>query len=233
MTTNSFIPREKLTSYQRWKMDSLETSDLIQKKHSTKGQSDAQVNKQITLPTDAEIAAIFQNARKDGYAAGFQEGTEKGYTEGKKVAEAEIKNEATHLQTLLSHLNQDLQRLDQEVADELLSLAIALSKKMIGRALIIKPEFILPIVQDAIKNLPCVLQQPRLYLHPDDAKIIRSHMENQLAQDNWSIREDEQLLPGGCRIEVNGSEIDASLEVRWQKILSALGQNADWLEKND
>ncbi len=233
MTTNSFFPREKPTSYQRWKMDSLEASDLIQKKNSTEGQSDAQVNKQMTLPTDAEIATIFQNAQKDGYAAGFQEGTEKGYTEGKKAAETEIKNGATRLQTLLSHLNQDLQRLDQEVADELLSLAIALSKKMISRALIIKPEFILPIVQDAIRNLPSVMQQPRLYLHPDDAKIVRSHMENQLVQDNWSIREDEQLSPGGCRIEVNGSEIDASLEVRWQKILSTLGQNADWLEKND
>lgn len=233
MTTNSFFPREKPTSYQRWKMDSLEASDLIQKKNSTESQSDAQANKQMAIPTDAEIAAIFQNARKDGYAAGFQEGTEKGYTEGKKAAETKIKNEATCLQTLLSHLNQDLQRLDQEVADELLSLAIALSKKMISRALIIKPEFILPIVQDAIRNLPSVMQQPRLYLHPDDAKIVRSHMENQLVQDNWSIREDEQLSPGGCRIEVNGSEIDASLEVRWQKILSTLGQNADWLEKND
>ena len=138
-----------------------------------------------------------------------------------------------HLQALLSNLSQDLHKIDQQVADDLLDLAIALTKKMVTQALKLKPELIIPIVQEAIRNLPNVMQHPRLYLHPDDAKIVHLHLDDQLAQDNWSIRADEQLSRGGCRIEAGGSEIDASPEVRWQRVLSAIGQNDSWFEKND
>lgn len=215
-------------------MDSLETFDPAQKKCETDNSEDIAAKKQThTVPTEEEITAIVQNAKKDGYAAGFQEGSEKGFAEGRKAAEAAVKKEIVQLQTLLSSLNQDLRRMDQEVADELLSLAIALSKKMIGQALIIKPELILPIVQEAIKSLPGSTQHPRLYLHPDDVIIIHSHLDTKLTQDNWSIREDEQLCRGGCRIEVDGSEIDASLQVRWQRVLAAIGRNDSWLEHED
>ena len=137
------------------------------------------------------------------------------------------------LQTLLSNLVQDLHKIDQHVADDLLDLVIVLTKKMVTQALKLKPELIVPIVQEAIRNLPNVMQHPRLYLHPDDAKIVHLHLDDQLTQDNWSIREDAQLARGGCRIEANGSEIDASLEIRWQRILSAIGQNDSWFEKRD
>lgn len=234
MTTSSFIPREKLKSYQRWKMDSLETFDSTQRKCETDNSEDTSTKKQTnTLPTDEEITAIVQNAKKDGYAAGFQEGSEKGYAEGRKAAEAAVKAEVVQLQTLLSDLNQDLCRLDQEVADELLSLAIALSKKMIGQALIFKPELILPIVQEAIKSLPGSAQHPRLYLHPDDVTVIHSHLDTKLAQENWSIREDDRLCRGSCRIEADGSEIDASLQVRWQRVLAAIGRSDSWLDHED
>jgi flagellar assembly protein FliH len=97
----------------------------------------------------------------------------------------------------------------------------------------LNPELIVPIVQEAIRNLPNVMQYPRIYLHPDDAKIIHLHLGNRLAQDNWSIREDEQLSRGGCRIEASGSEIDASLEVRWQRILLNIGQSDHWFDNGN
>jgi flagellar assembly protein FliH len=235
MATSDFIPKEKLSAYQRWEMNSLESLDLAQKKQPVETQDKTPVNNptEIVLPTEAEITAIFQHAKKEGYAAGHQEGHTAGYTEGRTIAEVEIKTEVTRLQALLTRLEHDLHTIDQQVADDLLSLAIALTKKMITQALKLKPEFIVPIVQEAIRNLPNAMQHPRLYLHPDDAKIVRAYMDVQLAQDHWSIREDEQLARGGCRIEANGSEIDASLEMRWQRLLSVIGQNDNWLERND
>ena len=105
---------------------------------------------------------------------------------------------------------------------------------MVTQALKLKPELIVPIVQKAIRNLPnMTMQHPRLYLHPDDAKIVHHYLDEQLTQDNWSIREDEQLSRGGCHIETNNSEMNASLEVRWQRILSAIGQQDTWLENKD
>ena len=235
MTTSSFIPKEELPAYQRWEMDSLETPDLTQKKQSARTQDSTPINNpnEIVLSTETEIAAIFQHAKKEGYAAGYQEGHTTGYAEGRKTADVETKTEIARLQTLLTNLDHDLHAIDQQVADDLLELAIALTKKMITQALKLKPELIVPIVQEAIRNLPNAMQHPRLYLHPDDAKIVRAYLDIQLAQDHWSIREDEQLARGGCRIEANGSEIDASLEVRWQRVLSVLGQHDSWLERNN
>ena len=77
------------------------------------------------------------------------------------------------------------------------------------------------------------MQHPRLFLHPEDAKLILAHLNDQLEQDNLCIREDEQISRGGCRIEASGSEINGSLEVRWQRVLSAIGQNDGWFEKKD
>lgn len=237
MITSNFIPKEELNAYQRWEMDSFETQDFTKQEQQAETQDSTQINgheqNEITLPTSQEIASTLQHAKQEGYAAGYQEGSTAGYAEGRKAAEIEVKTEVTHLQTLLSNLNQDLHKIDQRVADDLLDLAIALTKKMVTQALKLKPELIVPIVQEAIRNLPNVMQQPRLYLHPDDAKIVHLHLDDQLAQDNWSIREDAQLARGGCRIEANGSEIDASLEIRWQRILSTIGQNDNWFEKTD
>jgi len=235
MITSNFIPKEKLDAYQRWEMDSLETPNLTKKDQEAETENSTQVNEQdkAVLPTEEEIATIFQHAKEEGYAAGYQEGSTTGYTEGRKTAEVEVKMEVAHIQTLLSNLDQDLHKIDQQVADDLLNLAIALTKKMVTQALKLKPELIMPIVQEAIRNLPNAMQHPRLYLHPDDAKLIHLHLNDQLAQDNWSIREDEQLSRGGCRIEASGSEIDGSPEVRWQRVLSIIGRNDNWLEKKD
>lgn len=237
MITSDFIPKEKLNAYQRWEMDSLETEDSTKKDHKTETEieSNFQVDEHDKgiLPTETEIAAVFQSAKEEGYAAGYQEGNTTGYAEGKRAAEIEVKAEVARIQALLSNLDQGLHQLDQQVADSLLDLAIVLTRKMVTQALIIKPELVIPIVQDAIRNLPSAMQHPRLYLHPEDAKLVHLHLADQLEQDNWSIREDEQLSRGGCRIEASGSEIDGSMEVRWQRVLSTIGRNDHWLEKKD
>lgn len=233
MVISDFIPKEKLNAYQRWEMDSLETSDSAKKDQETENGVQVEEQNTVQLPTEEDVAAIFQRAREEGYATGYQEGNTAGYEEGRKTAEVEVKAEVMRIQTLLSHLDHELHGMDQQVADDLLNLAIALTRKMVTQALKLKPELIIPIVQEAIRNLPKAMQHPRLYLHPDDAKLVHSHLSDQLAQDNWSIREDEQLSRGGCRIEASGSEIDGSPEVRWQRVLSTIGRNDNWFEKKD
>ncbi len=237
MMSGDFVSKGKLTAYQRWEMDSLETLDSASKTQEaeTESENSSQVGgqNQMILPTAEEIAAVFEKTREEGYAAGYQVGSTTGYAEGRKAAETEVIVEIDRLRVLISSLNQDLHQMDQQVADSLLDLAIALAQKMVTQALIIKPELIIPIVQEAIRNLPSAMKYPRLYLHPDDAKLVHLYLDGELAQDGWSIREDEQLSKGSCRIEASGSEIDGSAEIRWQRVLSAIGRSDSWLEKKD
>lgn len=232
MTASNFIPKDKLTAYQRWEMESL---DPLAAKHQSLATREEftppeEPIVQVSLPTADEVAAILQHAREEGYAEGYQAGNTAGYTEGKQQAEAEINVEVVHLKEVLSQLQHDLATLDQAVANDLLELAITLSKKMIGQAFQVKPELILPIVQEAVLSLPQTQQAIRVYLHPEDAKLVQLHLAEPITQDNWSIREDAQLLRGGCRIENSGGEVDASLTMRWQRVLSTLGQTHDWFD---
>ncbi|AEJ00376.1 Flagellar assembly protein FliH/Type III secretion system HrpE [Nitrosomonas sp. Is79A3] len=235
MIASNYFSKEKPDAYQRWEMNSFETPELTRETQEAETEANIQANEQpqVSLPTEEDVAAIFQRAKEEGYAAGLQEGNATGFAEGRKIAEIEVKAEVARIQALLSKLDQDLHEMDQQVADSLLELAIALARKMVTQALKLNPELIIPIVQEAIRNLPNAMQHPRLFLHPEDAKLVLAHLSDQLEQDQWCIREDEQLSRGGCRIEASGSEINGGLEVRWQRVLSAIGQSDGWLEKKD
>lgn len=255
MTKKNFAAKDQTPTYQRWEMKSFdeleefeatnepqatatpEDSELLVADQNITANADTSVQVQevlpIVMPTEEEVAAVFQSAKEEGYTTGYHEGQTTGYAEGRAAAEVEVKAEVSRVQALVSHLEQDLCTVDQQMADQLLELALALAKKIVTQALKLKPELIVPIVQDAIRHLPNAMQHPRLYLHPEDAKLVSMHLSEQIAQESWSIREDEQLTRGGCRIEANGCEINGDLNVRWQKILSALGQQDDWLERNE
>ncbi|MEK6735570.1 MAG: flagellar assembly protein FliH [Pseudomonadota bacterium] len=239
MEPTNFIPKEELNSYQRWEMESLDMDD-----ENDKNDKDQEVEAasnvpvvdeppEIRLPTEEQVAAIYQQAKESGYTEGYQAGHSNGYEEARKIAETEVKAELAHLQAILSNLDQELLQIDQSVAQDLLALSLELSKKMVMQALKIKPELILPVVQEAIRHLPSSMQHPHLFLHPDDAALVRLHLQDHLSQDNWIVREDEQLSRGGCRIKTNGSEIDASPETRWQRILATIGQDNNWLVTGD
>lgn len=231
MITSDFIPKEKQNGYQRWEMDSLETPESSTKDQGNEPENNIEAaQNEVVGPTEEEIAAVFQHAKEEGYEAGFKEGSAAGYKEGRESAEIEVKAEVERLQMLLSKLDHDLHEIDQHVANDLLDLAIALAKKVVAQALALNPNLIIPIVQEAIRNLPSTANHPRLFLHPDDAILITTHLGNQIEQDNWQIREDPQIARGGCRIEASGSEINASLETRWQRALAAIGQNSDWFD---
>lgn len=242
MDPTNFIPKEELNSYQRWEMESLDLGDGDDK--NDKDEKDQKVEAEHTapvvdespatqLPTEEQVAAIYQLAKENGYTEGYQAGQSQGYEEARKIAETEVKAELARLHSILCNLDQELLQIDQSVAQDLLALSIELSRKMVTQALKIKPELIVPIVQEAIRHLPNSMQHPRLFLHPDDVALVRLHLQDQLSQDNWTIREDEQLSRGGCRIKTSGSEIDASPETRWQRILATIGQDNDWLVTDD
>lgn len=209
---SNIIPKEQMSAYQRWEMDTLD---------DTHGAASGQV----TLPTAEAIEQIQQQARQEGYQEGLGQGREQGYSEGRELAQ----QEAQRLHKLLVQVNESLQGLDREMAQQLLALSLGIAKQMLRQALAVRPELLLPVVQEAINSLPQTNQHPQLILHPQDAALVRSCLEAELAHGHWRVVEDSQIAPGGCRLETLQSELDATMENRWQRVLESLGQNGDWL----
>ncbi|MXS80816.1 flagellar assembly protein FliH [Nitrosomonas eutropha] len=232
------IPKKDLSSWQKWEFGSLDPLKSRQKTEfsqkipqATKPVnqpekqmiSDQEVTGQdtIVLPTAEQIEQIYQQAHEEGKTAGYQEGMK----QAKQTAAAE----AQRFQALINTFAREVKDIDQAMAQDLLALAVDLARKITGQALQIKPELILPIVEDAIRQLTSVSQPIQLTLHPDDAARIRTHLEDHPAHPKWHIQEDAQIEPGGCRVESGGCEVDATLSTRWQRTLAALSQDPDWL----
>jgi flagellar assembly protein FliH len=108
-----------------------------------------------------------------------------------------------------------------------ISSRLILTKKCMGM-LAVKPEHVIPIVAEAIHYLPSLQQPALLFLHPEDAVLVKDLMGEELAAGGWRIVE-EQMDRGGCRIETASNQIDAGTATRWQRLMAAFGKNSDWL----
>lgn len=208
---SNFVPKEKLSAYQRWEMDAFD---------------EVAAESVVALPTAEAIEQIQLQAHQEGYQEGLQQGRDAGYREGREQA----LREAQRLDQLLSGVNETLRQLDQEMARQMLELSLGVARQMLRQALTVRPELVLSVVQEAINSLPQANQQPQLILHPQDAELVRSHLGTELAHDQWRVVENSQISRGGCRLETAQSELDATLETRWKRVLESLGQSADWLE---
>ena len=211
MNSPSVIPKKQLSSFQKWELGSFETN--LANNTTQLDESVDQVAKEtISLPTAEQIEAIYQQAKNEGYQAGYQE--------GKQHATVEMETTIQHLQVLMVKFEEELEHIDQTVAQELLELAIEFARKIVTQSLELKPELIIPIIQDAIQHLPSAMQPLHIILHPEDATLVRIQLENQLSHSKWKIYKNSQIERGGCKVEAGGCEIDATLTSRWKTILS-------------
>ncbi|NLC00593.1 MAG: flagellar assembly protein FliH, partial [Pseudomonas formosensis] len=76
------------------------------------------------------------------------------------------------------------------------------------------------VLRGALKALPVGAEQIRIYLNPTDFETVRAIRERH--EESWRLLEDDQLLPGGCRVEAEHSQVDASRETRLQQVIQQL-----------
>lgn len=192
---------EKLTAWQRWELPNFDGRRVA-------GPGG------VALPTASQIDAMHRQAHDEGFQAGYTEGVKKAIQENQRLA------------ALIEAL---AQQVDEQVARELLDLSLDLARQMLHQALKVNPELMLGVVNEAIGTLPHYNQGAHMVLHPDDAALVRERMGEQLTHAGWKIFEDARIERGGARFETANSQIDASLETRWKRIVAALGKDTSWL----
>lgn len=205
------ITKEQLTPFERWELASF---DMHQ---SGKRRSSAQ-------ETAAELESIRQQAYDEGQAQGQAQGQATGYAAGIQQA----RTEATQIHQLLQNMQDALNQLDEQLAQSLLDLSLEIARKMVCENLQVNPEIILKIVSEAISSLPHFNQNAHLILHPDDADLVRKQMGEHLSHAGWKIFTDMQIKRGGCRVETSHSQVDATMEARWKRVVESMGQDKSW-----
>lgn len=191
-------PKEQLTAYQRWELNVFDTHE------------------NVTLPTADQIQHLQQQAYQEGFAAGMKDGR------------AESHVIAQRMQSMLGALHHAMSQFEEAMAQEIMDLALDIARQMVRASLQIEPALVLAVVREAIQNLPQAYQRPTLMVNPEDAQLVRDLLTQEYQGEVWRIIEDPHMERGGCRIETSTSEIDARIESRWQRIVSALGTDVPW-----
>lgn len=166
-----------------------------------------------------EAARVREAARAEGYRAGLEQG---------RLAAAD---DVVALRSLIGRLAELTDDLEQGIASDVLSLALDLARHMVRSALRVRPELVLAVIRDAVKSFPELADGPRLVLHPADAELVRAAADPMGADGiAWTIVEDPQLARGGCRFQSGATEVDATLENRWRRVVAALGRDDTWID---
>lgn len=178
------------------------------------------------LTPQQKFQAELERLRGEARAEGRREGLEQGF--------AAAKVEVEELRLLLTNLRELMLDFEQGVASDVLSLALEVAKQMVRQSIRVKPELVFAIIKEAAMSFPEIADDPRLILHPLDAELVRKAIAPTLTADElpWKLTEDPQMERGGCRFQTGSSEIDATLENRWRRIVAALGRDDAWLDLN-
>jgi flagellar assembly protein FliH len=215
--SNLAVPKEQQTAYERWEMSSFTEAD--------RSVGSSKLKKKESVANSAAVAQIFDGVRKEAYAKGMQEGFAVGMAKARETSR-EDKQKFLNLTTAFSKA---LEKSDEQIADDVLSLALDIAKSMLKVKLNIDPATVLPVVMDAIHYLPYVQKPARILVHHEDAQILREYLADEISSQHWQIQEDSNIERGGCLVETGANQIDATNEVRWKRISEALAQSNHWL----
>lgn len=215
-----------LTAWERWELASFDAAHASLAAKAIRPAPGANEGAAPRLPTVEELEQIHQQARDEGYQKGLAEGYQAGVDKGTREATTKIQAEAQKLAQACAQLQKSLDDLNGVVADDLLALAIELAREVVRQEIATRPETLLAVVREALAQLPH--QHAAIYLHPEDASLLRSYMGDQLSHAGHRIHEDFKLKRGDCVLEAGGSQLDASVAMRWRRVLEGLGIEAAW-----
>ena len=183
---------------------------------------DETIDEQQVKPLTAEqLEQITKDAEKDGYDAGYEKGfleaKEKGYQEGLDEAKSKVAEECQRLNQLMQALLIPLENQQVEMEKQLLDMVCSLTRAVVGRELKTDSSHIVSLVQQSLLLLPISQEKLHLYLNSQDIELIQSTLTD--LPENLQLQVDDNLLPGGCRLENGQSSLDDSIERRLHEVL--------------
>jgi flagellar assembly protein FliH len=195
-----------MTAWERWELASLDAS-------LPGADSEATPGAPVVLDR-TEIERICEEARREGYEAGYSAGLAAALAEAKRLASA------------AESLDQALVAFDQQVADELLALATEIAQRVVRAEISARPDVILGVIHEALAELPH--QHATIFLHPDDASLVRSLVGDSLSHAGHRLLDEPRLSRGDCVLESGSSQQDGTVATRWRRVVETLGLAKAW-----
>ncbi len=171
----------------------------------------------------SEGEEIRQQAYKDGYEKGYQEGLEKSRSEMEKLSQ--------QFRLLTENLAKEREELRKQYEQDLIDLVLLLTEKIIGTTAETKPEIISHIVSRVL-NEAGEFEKAVIRVNPVHLSYLEHFNEpNSLYYQKVQLVEDTSLNPGECVVNCDNGFIEAriseQLEILKKSILDVTGHAGD------
>lgn len=230
---SELIRAKDVSAFDRWNLPSFEEvaavpaylpetaevspQDLPEDNEPTSEEVELESVKPLTLD---ELEAIRQDAYNEGFAVGERDGFHAGLLKAKQEADVALQAKLASLELLMGQLLAPIAEQDQQIEQALVKLVSHVCREVIRRELKCDSAQLTQVLSEALKLLPMGAGNVRIHINPQDFELVKALRERH--EENWRILEDQQLLAGGCRIETEHSQIDASVETRMELALKQL-----------
>jgi flagellar assembly protein FliH len=179
--------------------------------------------------TARQLEEIQNQAHREGFQQGLQEGRDAGLKE--------FSQRVQYLEQVIQSLGKPLEELDETVEQQLAQLAMLVARQLVRRELKTDPEQVIGVVREALSALPVTAGNVQLALHPEDAVMIRESLSPQEGEQNIKLApqgagscdgggihivDDPVQSRGGCRVLTEVSQIDASVESRLNAVIASV-----------
>ncbi len=162
----------------------------------------------------------------NAYATGYEEGQRAGYLAGLAEGRAAGTADAATLHHVAAAATQALQSLGDTLSHKTVALAAAIAQKMLQREIETHPDSIIAVVREALTLLPDAIGRARLVVHADDLELVRRYLDDNTGAGmvTCAVMSSPDMTKGGCMITAPSGDINATLETRWGRLMTALGQ---------
>lgn len=157
------------------------------------------------------VGSNIEEMEREAYEKGFQAGEKAGFELGRQKAEVIFNG----LARIVEGLSTFKESLFKPCEKEMVDLTIAISKKVVQRELELKKDSVIDAVRTA---LAAVIAGGDIVIkiNPKDMEVLLQH-KNELARYGDGVKgvklePDEGVSKGGCLVDTNFGEIDASID---------------------
>lgn len=230
--------------WRRWQLESFDEPQPSAAEAASAAQAEAA---ESALPDPQEVLAEIERLREaarqrghaEGYAeghaqgfeAGLNEGREAGLSEGREAGLAEgraegldaIRQEAEKIQELAHACAQSIENIEEETGQALLNLTVSIARQVLRNTLKAEPERILDVIREILQVDGSQQGILKLRVNPADLELIDAYLQKDGTVSHWRLQADMSIDRGGCIAETALGNIDATLQTRWQRVVSSLG----------
>jgi flagellar assembly protein FliH len=172
-----------------------------------------------------QLKIIYEAAYRNGYAKGEREAKDNVMM----VVHEELADLKQSMAQLTAGFKAAIAHHAERTSEEMLSLALEISKTMVKAEIRSNREVVLPVIKQALSRLPSVQMPIKMLIHPEDEALVTRYMKE--AFDGvCEVIADPLVERGGCLFESDTNSIDATNATRWRLICHSLGYSDHWIE---